>query len=213
MLQQLMSDKNTIQIRYLKMFFIGPPRVGKTLTRLRLCNEMKNIISRGDTALPDSTLLANCKQILMYISSENGQNTWMTSSNLKEEAQILFQYMCMVDRRSDVPPSTSSGSELVNAPDVRTVQHTPTHIEKSSLLKKIVETATKIVQYISSMNKRRSTTAHMPNLDSDIKLQAEKDSTPENRLQEYLQYDDIMSTFESLIQTGSNSKLENINHA
>ena len=88
-----MTDENTIRMKFLKMFFIGPPKVGKTLTRLRLCNEMKNMISRGNTALPDCTLLANCKQVLICVKDK--QNAWMTSDNSDEEAQILFKYMCM----------------------------------------------------------------------------------------------------------------------
>ena len=98
MLKSLMADKKTIKLRYLKMFFIGPPRVGKTLTRLRLCNEMKNMISRGDTALPESTLLANCKQMLMYINPQSKQHTWITSNSIDEEAQILVRYMCLADQ-------------------------------------------------------------------------------------------------------------------
>ena len=167
------------------------------------------MITRGDTALPESTLLANCKQILMYISSENGQNTWMTSNNLQEEAQILFQYMCMADQRSDIPLSATSGWELVDAPDLRTGQNTPAHIERLSFFEMICEK----VQNILNNIKKGSATAQMPNLDSDIKLQSEKDhpiSTPKNTLQESLQYKDIVSTFDSLIQAGRNSKLAQV---
>ena len=92
-----MADRKTIVLQYLKMFFVGPPRVGKTLTRLRLCNEMKNMITRGDTALPDSTPLANCKQMLMYINPQN-RHTWITSNNIVEETQLLVRYMYMADQ-------------------------------------------------------------------------------------------------------------------
>ena len=92
-----MADEKAIKLRYLKMFFIGPPRVGKTLTRLRLCNEMKNMITRGDTALPESTLLANCKQMLMYINPQC-EHTWITSNSIDEEAQILVRYMYLADQ-------------------------------------------------------------------------------------------------------------------
>ncbi len=79
------------------MFFIGPPRVGKTITRLRLCNEMKNILSVEPHLLPDSTLLTNCKQVLMYIDSQSGSNKWITSSSPNEDAQLLFRYMCLAE--------------------------------------------------------------------------------------------------------------------
>ena len=96
-LENLLTKENAIKIKYLKMFFIGPPRVGKTITRLRLCNEMKNILSVEPHLLPDSTLLTNCKQVLMYIDSQSGSNKWVTSNSPNEEAHILFRYMCLAE--------------------------------------------------------------------------------------------------------------------
>ena len=95
-----MNDENAVKVQFSKIFFIGPPGVGKTLTRLRLCNEIINMISRGSIPLPDSTLLANLNQVLIYINSRDGQNTWITSNNSQEEAQILFRYMCMLGTRT-----------------------------------------------------------------------------------------------------------------
>ena len=55
------------------------------------------MITRGDTSLPESTLLANCKQMLMYINPKC-EHTWITSNNIDEEAQILVRYMYLADQ-------------------------------------------------------------------------------------------------------------------
>ena len=45
-----MTDKNTLDIRYLKTFLVGPPGVGKTTTLNRLLKLIINICTAGDRA-------------------------------------------------------------------------------------------------------------------------------------------------------------------
>lgn len=106
LLDRLMTDPNRIMIRYPKMFFVGPPRVGKTITRLRLCQEMINISE--NRSLPDSTILAECKQVVINIDSENESNKWITSKNENEFGRMLIRYASMQHSTSDPGPTITS---------------------------------------------------------------------------------------------------------
>lgn len=106
-------DKNTINVHYLKLFLVGPPGVGKTATLERLRKEIKNIFSDGDKTI-SSTLFANCVQVLAFVSGNEANSEWLSSSNLDEEAQILFRYMCStLDQGSDSPDEDEGDSTPV----------------------------------------------------------------------------------------------------
>ena len=110
-LQDLMTDENTINLRYLKLFLVGPPGVGKTTTLERLRKEIENILSAGDKKKISSTMLANCVQVLAFVSGNEADSEWLSSSNLDEEAQILFGYMCStVDQVSESPDEEEGDS-------------------------------------------------------------------------------------------------------
>ena len=78
-----MTDKNKIDIRCLKTFLVGPPGVGKTTTLNRLLKFITNICTAGDRAKLDSTLLANCIQVFVFVSSDGTK--WLSSSDLDQE--------------------------------------------------------------------------------------------------------------------------------
>ena len=69
-LDELMVDKETVDLCYLKTFLVGPPGVGKTTTLNRLLNIIENLCSAGDKATCRSTLLANCIQVLAFVSDD-----------------------------------------------------------------------------------------------------------------------------------------------
>ena len=91
-LKDLMSDKDTIDIRYLKTFLVGPPGVGKTTTLNRLLKVITNIISAGDGAKIPSTLLANCIQVFAFVSGDGAE--WIPCSDHNQETKFLFRYLC-----------------------------------------------------------------------------------------------------------------------
>ena len=112
-----MSSKDTLDLRYLKIFLVGPPGVGKTTTLDRLLMVITNLSSIGRTQR--STLLANCIQVFAFVSKDGA--TWISSSDLNNEAVLLFRYLC--------------GYRLMNASQqirltTKKVQHPP--ISKSS---------------------------------------------------------------------------------
>ena len=65
-LKDLMTDKDTIDIRCLKVFLVGPPGVacGKTITLNHLLKVIDNISS--STQKCQSTLLADCIQVIAF---------------------------------------------------------------------------------------------------------------------------------------------------
>ena len=89
-----MADKDTIDICYLKVLLVGPPGVGKTTTLNRLLKVYVNIRTAGDKAKRQSTLLANCTQVLAFVGQDNAAE-WLSSSSgdNDEEAILLIQYI------------------------------------------------------------------------------------------------------------------------
>ena len=87
-----MTDKRTVELRYLKTFLVGPPGVGKTTTLNRLLKIVKNIFSEGDKAIPQSTFLANCFQVFAFVSSDGTE--WISSNDFNHETTLLFRYLC-----------------------------------------------------------------------------------------------------------------------
>ncbi|XP_064389438.1 uncharacterized protein LOC135337431 isoform X7 [Halichondria panicea] len=98
-LNNLMTDEDTIDISYPRLFLVGPPSVGKTTTLNRLLGEFENIDSAGDKAKLRSTLLANCKQILAFVNENTAK--WLSSKDVDEETKLLFGYL----RESETTPN------------------------------------------------------------------------------------------------------------
>ena len=88
-LQQLLHSKKTVNVQYLKLFLVGPPFVGKTTTRDRLLKIIDNIAKAGKVEDSQSSLLANCNQVL---ASVNGDE-WLCSKDRIEEALLLFGFL------------------------------------------------------------------------------------------------------------------------
>ena len=94
-LDSLMTDKDTIDLCYLKVLLVGPPGVGKTTTLNRMLKEYENIRTAGDKAKRRSTLLANCTQVLAFVGQDKTAD-WLSSDSgdNDEEAALLIQYLC-----------------------------------------------------------------------------------------------------------------------
>ena len=87
-----MKAEDTIDLRYLKLYFIGMSGLGKTTFRKRLMRVFTNISS----LLPEerqrcSTYLAECTQVLAVVSGSKLE--MKVSENIDKEAQLLFQYL------------------------------------------------------------------------------------------------------------------------
>ncbi len=92
-LNELLRDKkNTINLRYLKLYLIGLSGLGKTTFRKRLLGQLLNLAS-----LPPqdrkrcSTLLAECNQVLAV--SSDSKLILKASTDIDKEAQLIFAYL------------------------------------------------------------------------------------------------------------------------
>ena len=85
-LEDLMTDKDTIDIQCLKVFLVGPPGVGKTTTLNRLLKTIQNISTSAEEC--QSTLLADCIQVIAFLS-ENATE-WLSSRDANEETKMVF---------------------------------------------------------------------------------------------------------------------------
>ena len=117
-----MAGKDTIDICYLKVLLVGPPGVGKTTTLNRLLKVYTNIHTAGDKAKHQSTLLANCTQVLAFVGQDNAAE-WLASSSgdNDEEATLLIQYLC----GGQLEPEAVTGPKKV--PEPRHSEKTPDH--------------------------------------------------------------------------------------
>ena len=102
------SDKNTVDIRCLKVFLVGPPGVGKTTTLNRLLKTIVNISSESadseSKANTRSTLLVNCIQALVFAGDNKAD--WLSSEDADEEDKLLIEFLhsckpCDVMHRRD----------------------------------------------------------------------------------------------------------------
>ena len=92
-----MSDtKNTILLRFLKMYFIGSAGIGKSTTRNRLIGWITNLSSLPvEERKRWSTYLAECNQVLA-IMDENKAKLTLKASNFgdfDDETRMLFAYV------------------------------------------------------------------------------------------------------------------------
>ena len=90
-----MNDpENTIELQFLKLYFIGPPGVGKTTTRLRLTQEITNLSVEQPKRC--STHLAESIQCFAVVKAkENGTQeklSFKTGKSIDEEVQMLYTY-------------------------------------------------------------------------------------------------------------------------
>ena len=128
-----MMDKETVDIQYLKVFLVGPPGVGKTTTLDRLLKTIENICSANEYGVCQSTLLANCIQVLAFVT--NGEADWLSSKNPDEETKLLFGYLC--ENRAD-----TSSSEDVEYADSEADSHGKvSNAESRSWLSKLASRA------------------------------------------------------------------------
>ena len=120
-LDDLMTDKDTISMQYLRLLLVGPPFVGKTTTLGRLLKDIENISSAGDKAKLRSTLLTNCHQVVAYMNKDATE--WVCSKDVEEEAKILFGYM--YSSKVDEVPSAPTEKKTKTVPESEKHTSTP----------------------------------------------------------------------------------------
>ena len=92
-LNELLRDKkNTINLRYLKLYLIGLSGLGKTTFRKRLLGHLLNLASiPPQDRKRCSTLLAECNQVLAVLS--DSKLILKSSTDIDNETQLIFAYL------------------------------------------------------------------------------------------------------------------------
>ncbi|XP_064391932.1 uncharacterized protein LOC135339650 isoform X3 [Halichondria panicea] len=142
-LKDLMTAADTIDLRYLKLFLVGPPFVGKTTTLNRLLKIFENIHSAGDKSNIQSTLLANCIQAFAFVGDDTAE--WLSSDTIDGEAKMLFNYFCGNKLASEEPLDTPLSEQLSeeNPKPARTIQpHDRTQISIENSISRVDEVET-----------------------------------------------------------------------
>ncbi len=131
-LDELLRDKkNTINLRYLKLYLIGLSGLGKTTFRKRLLEQIDNLKSIPPQHRKRSTLLAECDQVLAV--SSDSKFILKAATDISHEAQMIFAYVTnpqqvvntdiseAVDESADeVDPSKKQGSKEVKSKALET---------------------------------------------------------------------------------------------
>ena len=108
-LDKMISDtKNTMLLRFLKMYFIGSSGLGKSTTRNRLIGLITNLDSlpKGERKRR-STYLAECNQVLALMDENEAKLTLRASEDLDDETRMLFAYVYNHILHTDPPDSAS----------------------------------------------------------------------------------------------------------
>ena len=139
-----MSDKkNTIELQYLKMHFIGPSGIGKTTTRKRLVGSITNLFELPeDQRKRRSTFLAECTQALAFVDLSSGKIKFQRSKDLNEETQLIVSYLMSSKFSKDRTDSTSPAEEGSKASLPSTNPSKETTDEEKQPLKQSDERAT-----------------------------------------------------------------------
>ncbi len=109
-LDEMMADTSgTIELHYLKTYFIGPSGLGKTTTRQRLVGSITNLsLLPEDQRKRCSTLLAECEQVLAFVDKSGTKLEFKASSSLEEETQFIFSYLMSCEPIEDSTVSDTS---------------------------------------------------------------------------------------------------------
>ena len=95
--QHVITTQATIELPFLKMVFIGAPRLGKTTMRRRLTREIDDIDSSGEAEQPSTGVLEpEHNVVIKNLSSTTAVVTpseWSVTRDISEEARMLFRFI------------------------------------------------------------------------------------------------------------------------
>ena len=161
-LDDSMTDKNTINLCYLKVLLVGPPGVGKTTTLNRLLKAYENICTAGDKAMRRSTLLANCTQVLAFVGCLPSVDTmmrkpffsfdicvgtsWMNQLRLQIKRSLCECRECPQSKRHSTSESISESPLIQFRAAEFSVSEVPVSTKKLEHLQMVKEQLRKLVR-------------------------------------------------------------------
>ena len=128
--QHFINTKDALDLLFLKLLFVGPPRLGKTTARRRLMGEIADLISAGEAEqLQPSTgaVESGHSMIVRDLSNTTAvvtQAEWSTVESLTDEARMLFHnFVDSVEARSVLLPSPDQNISVGEATATSTTYH------------------------------------------------------------------------------------------
>ena len=114
--RRVLATQESLDMWFIKVIFLGAPRLGKTTARRRLGGEIADIGSSGEAAQP-STRVVESGVVIRSLSSSTALVTpshWSISKNLTEEANIILHFLYNHTRQKK---TTSTNNENRILPD------------------------------------------------------------------------------------------------
>ncbi len=118
-------EKQVLKVLFAKLIFLGPPERGKTLTRLRLENVVKNIASDLKYNSNPSTLMAKNETYLITDLSKStallSERGWKHLKEKREEVHFLYQLFLKLKEEMELQKTTSEA-----------VSQSPSNLDRNS---------------------------------------------------------------------------------
>ena len=113
---RILATRDSLEMLFVKMIFLGPPRLGKTTSRRRLTGEIADISSSAEAEQPSTgTVESGGNVVVRNISSTTALMTpseWSFMKDLTEEARMLLQFI--YNRNLELNRSRVSSNEESN---------------------------------------------------------------------------------------------------
>ncbi len=94
--RQVIATHESIEMWFIKVIFLGAPRLGKTTVRRRLTGEISDISSSGEAEQPSTGTVESAPSVVIRnLSSTTALVTpteWTVTKNLTEEIQMFLQF-------------------------------------------------------------------------------------------------------------------------
>ena len=120
--RKILSAGDSLEMLFVKIAFLGPPRLGKTTARRRLTGEIVDISSAAEPEQPSTGAVESGGNVVVRSISNTTTlmmpSEWSIVKDLTEEAHMLLQFIYnrnMELNQSHVPSSEASSKEIHTA--------------------------------------------------------------------------------------------------
>ena len=148
--QHFINTKDALDLLFLKLLFVGPPRLGKTTARRRLMGEIADLISadEAEQSQPSTGAVeSGHSMIVRGLSSTTAvvtQADWSTVESHTDEARMLFHnFVDSVETRSVPLPSPDTNISITTVGEATAISTTDrvrpvTEIPQPGLFEKFI---------------------------------------------------------------------------
>ena len=148
--QHFINTKDALDLLFLKLLFVGPPRLGKTTARRRLMGEIADLISadEAEQSQPSTGAVeSGHSMIVRGLSNTTAvvtQADWSTVESLTDEARMLFHnFVDSVETRSVPLPSPDTNISITTVGETTATSttdsvHLVTEIPQPGLFEKFI---------------------------------------------------------------------------